>query len=160
MSKIVVITGERGAGKSRCCGTLLEQSRGQTVGGFISPAVYENGVKTAFYTLDTGTGEKRLCGKRVSGDGTIGCWELDEDVMEWGNELLRSACPCDILFIDELGPLEFEKHRGYTAAFEVLRRDDYGTAYVVVRSSCLAAFREMFTDFELISIGNTDVPLD
>lgn len=28
-------------------------------------------------------------------------------VLDWGNQLLAQAVPCDILFVDEMGPLEF-----------------------------------------------------
>ena len=154
MSSVAVITGERGAGKSRLCLDLLEKGRrgGLTVGGFISPAVYTDGVKNAFYTMDVRTGEQRLCGERTAENrGTIGCWQMDPAVLEWGNELLRNSAPCDLLFIDELGPLEFDRGGGYTAAFDVLKNGRFGQAYVVVRPACLASFRRLFSEFDVIT---------
>lgn len=155
MRKIIVITGERGAGKSQFCQQLSEQKRkeGQTVGGFTAPAIYQAGRKTAFFTKSASTDKKRLCGE-ISEDSvrTIGHWKIDPEVLEWGNELLRKACPCDCLFIDELGPLEFEKKQGYQAAFDVLKNGEYQTAYVVIRPECLSAFQNIFPEFETVTI--------
>ena len=156
MSKITVITGDRGAGKSRFCLDLLDHcgQEGLSAGGIISPALYSDGIKTAFYTMDVRTREKRLCGTRTGSEqGTVGCWQMDNAVLEWGNELLHSSVPCDELFIDELGPLEFDRKKGYTEAFTVLNGSGYGHAYVVIRPECLDAFRRIFPEFDIITIG-------
>ena len=155
MNKIIVITGERGAGKSGYCLRLLAQVRqaGLTAAGIISPAVYTNGVKTAFHAMDAKTSEQRLCGTRTAADaGTIGCWQMDPAVIAWCNERILQSCPCDCLFIDELGPLEFRKHQGFTAAFDVLRSGIFGTAYVVIRPDCIPDFRGIFPDFETVTV--------
>ena len=91
MNKITVITGQRGAGKSRFCLELLEK-------------------------------------------------------------VLGRSCPCDVLFIDELGPLEFDKGEGYTEAFPVLKSGAYGQAYVVIRPECLESFRRIIPEFGIIMI--------
>lgn len=151
---IIVITGERGAGKTRYCLEQLDLARmdGLRTAGIISPAVYDEDLKTAFYTMDADTMEQRICGTHRPGAGTIGHWHMDPDVLAWGNELLKHSCPCDLLFIDELGPLELDKHQGYTAAFEVLRTGKFETAYVVIRPECIDAFRQYIPEFEIIRI--------
>ena len=78
---------------------------------------------------------------------------MDPAVLRWGNDLLKNSCSCDCLFIDELGPLEFEKHQGYTAAFDVLRNGAYDVARVVVRPECIDVFRKIIPDFDICSIG-------
>ena len=156
MSKIRVITGKRGVGKSRFCLRLLDRFReeGLSTAGIISPAVYTDGVKTAFMTMDARTGNTRPCGTRTdTGSGTIGCWQIDPEVLAWGNELLRGSCPCDRLFIDELGPLELNRGAGYTAAFDVLKAGNFGEAYVVIRPECIADFRGIFPEFSMIRAG-------
>ncbi len=156
MNRIIVITGDRGAGKSTYCMQLLEQARrqGLSTAGVISPAVYTKNKKNEFYAMDAKTSEKRLCGTRTAADtGTIGCWKMNPSVIAWGNELIRKSCPCDCLFIDELGPLEFKKQEGFTAAFEVLRNGGFGTAYVVIRPECLSDIRNFISDFEIITIS-------
>lgn len=155
MSMITVITGDRGAGKSQFCLELLErcEKEGLSAGGFISPAVYSEGIKTAFYTMDVRTREQRRCGTRTTPDrGTVGCWQMDRSVLKWGNDLLRNSMSCDVLFIDELGPLEFEKGEGYTEAFSVLKNGRYGHAYTVIRPECIEAFRLIRPKFEIITV--------
>ena len=155
MGKICVITGGRGAGKSRYCLRLLDETRkkGLNCAGIISSAVYTNGAKTSFYVLDVKTSGQRLCGTRTAPDrGTIGCWEMDPSVLAWGNELIRQSCPCDTLFIDELGPLEFRRHEGFTAAFDTLRAGSFGTAYVVIRPECIEEFRSYVPVFDIITV--------
>ncbi len=156
MSEIIVITGERGAGKSRRCLHLLEEIRkdGTDCAGILSPAIYKNGVKTAFYVMDVKTNEQRLCGTRTSPDmGTIGCWQMIPSALAWGNELIRQSCPCDTLFIDELGPLEFRRKEGFTAAFDVLKNGCFRTAYVIIRPECIESFRRIAPDFKIITIS-------
>ena len=102
--------------------------------------------------MDVRTREKRLCGVRTDEDrSTIGRWQMDPSVLEWGNELLRNSTPCDVLFIDELGPLEFDRREGYTEAFTVLKGSGYGRAYVVIRPECLDAFRSILPQFDMIT---------
>ena len=147
---ITVITGGRGSGKTAYCLQTRRSALEANIrtAGVISPAVYENGRKTAFYTMDAETGEQRLCGSR-SENGTIGCWQMDPEILDWGNELIRRSGHCGLLFIDELGPLEFEKNEGYTAAFTALEHGDFDEALVVIRPECLDAFRERFPVFRL-----------
>ena len=155
MGKVVVITGNPGAGKSRYCLQLLEKARqeGMAAAGIISPAVFNSGVKTGFFTMDVKTGMQRICGTRTAPDeGTLGCWKMDPAVLEWGNMLLRESCPCDQLFIDELGPLEFRKQQGYTEAISVLQKGRYGIAYVVIRPACIPDFRRVIEEFEIFTI--------
>jgi len=71
--------------------------------------------------------------------GALG-YLFDEDVLAWANGTIASASPCDLLIVDELGPLEIEQGRGFVAAFDMLRRGDYRLAVVVVRPSLLDSF--------------------
>lgn len=154
--RIHVVTGKRGAGKSNFCINLMKQAKDEnrTTGGIISPSVYENGRKTAFFLMDAGTGIQQPCGTRTSGaDGTIGCWNIDPAAITRGNKIIKTACPCDLLFIDELGPLEFEHGEGYTAAFDVLKHGNFNEAYVVVRPECIRSFQQHVPSFDVISIG-------
>ncbi len=53
MRRLYVLTAPRGAGKTTFCRTLAERarSRGWTVVGVLSPAVFEEGVKTGIEVL-------------------------------------------------------------------------------------------------------------
>ena len=64
-------------------------------------------------------------------------WEFESEVFAWGNASLSTAAPCDLLIVDELGPLELLGGRGWVRALEVLRAGQFGAALVVCRPSLL-----------------------
>jgi nucleoside-triphosphatase THEP1 len=72
----------------------------------------------------------------------MGQWQFHQEGLRWGAEILRRAAPCDVLVIDELGPLELTREQGWTVALDVLSAGKYRMAVVVVRPALVAAFEE------------------
>ena len=144
---LVFLTGPRGAGKSRWSERLAASAReaGLAVAGLISPAVIEAGVKTAIDLLDLATGTRRRLADRpapgVPGTAGLG-WRFLPDTLAWGNEVLEQTGPCDLLVLDELGPLELGGEGGLSSAFRTLQARHYSLAVVVVRPELLAEARE------------------
>ena len=66
-----------------------------------------------------------------------GRFRFDPKILTWGNETLAHAAPCDLLVVDELGPLEIERGKGWQKAFDVLRGNDFTLALVVIRPELL-----------------------
>lgn len=138
-----IITGEFGAGKTRWCQQFLALARqaGWDAAGLLSPAVFEHGQKIAIDALDVRSGERRrLAVRRRAGEVTFETtpeWVFDEQTMAWGNILFRQALPCDLLMVDEIGPLELLEGKGWVAALEVIASRAYRLAVVVVRPSLL-----------------------
>jgi hypothetical protein len=56
--------------------------------------------------------------------------------------VLSAATPCDLLIVDELGPLELVGGHGWVHALDVLRKGDFGAALVVCRPSLLDELEE------------------
>lgn len=67
-------------------------------------------------------------------------YRFDADVLAWGSAVLSTALPCDLLIVDELGPLELEFNQGWVNALRVLRAGGFRLAVVVVRPELLDAF--------------------
>lgn len=140
--QLVLITGLSGAGKTTWCSGLVEQARVRDleVCGLLSPAVFEDGRKTGIDLVDLSSGERRrlakLRGDEVTGVGTSK-WDLDPEVMAWGDSVLAREPDCDLLLIDELGPLEFFRKEGFLHGVELIDKKRYRSAFVVVRSSLL-----------------------
>lgn len=61
--------------------------------------------------------------------------------LEWASELLTGATPCDLLIVDELGPLELIRGQGLVAALDVLNEGAFSLALVVVRPELLDTLR-------------------
>jgi nucleoside-triphosphatase THEP1 len=137
-SRIVILTGERSVGKSTVCHKTvgLAQARQYTCGGVLTLS-RSNGGRDV---LDVRSGDvSRLTLEPATGEGVIqGRFRFDPAVLAWGNDVLSRAAPCHLLVVDELGPLEMERGRGWVKAFDVLEDTDFTLALVVVRSELLA----------------------
>lgn len=144
-AQIVVISGEIGAGKTRYCATLIDHVRAQggRVGGLLSVGEFRDGVKVAITLHDLTTQHsRRLAIRRDQPEPASPTprWHMDETTLHWGNAALATTPPCDLLIIDELGPLELLHGLGYQAAFPLLAQRAYRLACVVVRRTLVAAF--------------------
>lgn len=141
---LALLTGGRGAGKTRWCEAVARAARGAglAVRGVLSPAVLADGEKRAIGLLDLASGERRTLADRARPDlpGTEGLgWRFDHEALAAGNAALERVGACDLLLVDELGPLELGRGSGFTAAFGLLDARRYGLAIVVVRPVLVAA---------------------
>jgi len=139
------LTGCRQAGKTSACRGIvrLAATRGWRVAGVLSPAIFRNGVKVGVETIDLHSGQSRpLASRRLSRHGGLLGYEFDDVALAWANDVVASSYPCDLLIIDELGPLELEQGKGLVAAVEVLRGGCYRWAIVVVRPELVPVFKE------------------
>lgn len=147
-SSLWMVSAPRGAGKTVFCRSLAgaATAAGWDVAGLLSPAVFANGVKTGIEVHDPRTGETRLLGRSSPAakfDLAVGRWYFDPKVVEWGNEVLRRSLPCDLLIVDEVGPLELLQGAGWSAALSALRRAQYKIGVVVVRPELAGTAREL-----------------
>ncbi len=143
---VIVITGEQGAGKTTLVEKLADLARqaGWDVAGVVTPGRYHNGQKAAISVRDLRRGDQReLAELRTAGRGDgpeTQDWRFHQVALDWGSAVLQRAAPCDLLVVDELGPLELERGAGWRAALDVLRGRAYRRALVVVRPSLLDRF--------------------
>ena len=141
---VVILTGDRGVGKSTVCHKALTiaQARGYVCGGVVTTS-HPN---SARQVLNARTGQTRwltLEPGRSNANGAVaqGRFRFDAETMAWGNAILARATPCDLLFVDELGPLEVERAQGWQKAFDVLLEGDYALGLIVVRPRLLEPMR-------------------
>lgn len=148
---LVLLSGLSGAGKTTWCLDLVRRARqmGLVPVGLVSPAVFENDVKVAIDVMDIRSGQKRRLARRqcerrqINPDGTITPqWALDESALAWGNQILTDLGRAqqdelDILIIDEMGWMEWEKGAGLMQGMQLLDGQRYRLAVVPVRSRLL-----------------------
>jgi len=149
--KILVIRGWRGVGKTKLCQRMVAAARaaGWDAAGLISPAKVVAGEKTGIEVEDLRSGHRQLLASCLSCElpGTrLGPWTFNDEMFAWGNQVLRSAVPCDILVIDELGPLEFDFGGGWAEGFQILDSQLYHLAIVVIRPEYADRFLERWPD--------------
>lgn len=147
--KIIILTGAKGIGKTSLIQKVLAWAKDHSiyVAGICSPAVFQNNKKTGIQIENIATGERKtlatVLGKVRSAVNTD-AWSFDEKNLEWGNEILDDIKSCQLLIIDELGVLEINQQRGWSHAFQVLRKKEYKLAIVVVRPDLCESFTKLF----------------
>ncbi len=111
---IFIVTGDRGAGKTSLLAKLAEEYRQlhYCVGGILSPVVRKDSVPIGYDVVNIQTGEHvPLCRNEPNGAGIkIGEWIFLDDGIRFGQASLdpSSLGACDLVIIDEVGPLELE----------------------------------------------------
>jgi nucleoside-triphosphatase THEP1 len=154
-----MINGWRNAGKTTFCHEMAQTARsaGWDVAGLLSPATFNNGAKDSIWTEDIRSSEKRLLAARLrqaETDLNFGDWFFNSRTFEWGNRVLQASTPCDLLVIDELGPLEFNLRTGWMAAFEVLKTSHFHLALVVIRPELAQSAQAFIHSTKTIQLNN------
>ncbi|MBN1967541.1 MAG: hypothetical protein JW910_22995 [Anaerolineae bacterium] len=145
---ITLLSGESGCGKTLACLRALDaaQSAGWTVRGVLSPGRYDEiGARTGIDLLDPASGTRWPLAVRAPGgaDAVTGLgWQFSPEGMARGTALLAESGACDLLIVDEIGPLELRRDEGWIAALDVLRAGRYARALVVVRPGLIDALAE------------------
>jgi nucleoside-triphosphatase THEP1 len=151
MASIIILTGERGVGKSTVCRETIAraQSAGYRCSGILTLA-HDDGRDV----LDVSSGDMRRLTLEADADQGVdqGRFRFDPHVLRWGNALLAQATVCDLLVVDEIGPLELERGEGWMKALKVLRGGGFGLALAVVRPELVLQARMRLTGCATVAI--------
>jgi len=153
MEEIVLVTGDREVGKTFLCRSVVEEAkrRGFACAGVLSRAHIEGQEEVGISLIDVASGEERPLA--TAGDTRQGVrwgrYMFVPSSLEWGVRLLANATPCDLLVVDELGPLELEMGQGLVPALDVLTGGGFALALVVVRPALLNEVKERLQGREL-----------
>lgn len=162
MAEIILLTGELQSGKTKLCLDIyqLAQEARIRVGGLISPAVFDGSRKIAIDTIDLKSGiRKRLAELRTAHQTDLETqrWSFYSEVVNWGNKVLKEAVPCDLLLIDELGPLELLRGEGWVIGLEVIQNADYSTALIVIRPSLVEEAARLWQVSRIIDLDRVSL---
>lgn len=142
---VALVSGAIGAGKTTVCQKVVEaaRARGFACGGLLTPALIEDGRKVGIVGVDLGSGERRVLARTDHdlGGPCVGCYHFTADAFAWANAVIASAVEagCDLLVVDEIGPLELVQGGGLAPALDLLSA--VPRALIVVRISLVDALR-------------------
>jgi len=141
---VILVSGERGAGKTAALLRVREAAldAGLTAGGFLSVARFAGGEKVGIDVMDAATGALHPLAEL--GEGGVlrtGRYRFHPAGIAAGLRFARAGQSADVFFADELGPLELKRGEGWVQVLPLIAARSFGVAFVVVRSSLLAAAR-------------------
>ncbi len=111
----LLVTGHPGCGKTTLCRRVSDRLRARDwrIGGIISEEIREGGTRTGFKLLDIASGESGILAS-IHGDGPrVGKYRVnlsDLDTIGAGS-ILRAVKECDLVVIDEIGPMELHSEK-------------------------------------------------
>ncbi len=121
----MIVTGSSRSGKTAYCQQVIAAAKfagWHVAPGLLSPPRFAGGQKTGIFALDLTSGATRLLASCVPDEikgVRFGKWMFDADVLAWGNDLLLNLPVCDLLVVDEIGPMEFDL-QGWPASLEAI----------------------------------------
>ena len=108
---------------------------GLQIGGIRTAEIRKEGRREVFSILDLATGKTGVL-SNVRGSGPrVGKYHVNlEDLERIGANALRNSLDCDLIVIDEVGPMEL-KSEAFVSAVEIVLESDKPVLAVLHRSS-------------------------
>jgi len=154
---MTLISGPRNAGKTRFCIRFIEklQARGEEVKGIISPGLYKNNTKVGILVRDVCTGKENQLAEHAPGwdcHNPQREWKFNQENLDWGNNILKKVVPVDYLIVDEVGYLELDENKGWTAALKALDGGLFNHAFEVIRPELLEKAKKRWPNVDILVI--------
>lgn len=159
MPIIWIISGPIQVGKTHFCNSFIKeaQAQGFTLAGVVCPPVFEEQNKTAINIEDLKTHKTRILATKrtTASEGLLtDHWAFNEEVLRWGNLVLAETEDCDILLIDELGPLEFNRGQGWQNGLLAIDKGKYRIALVVIRPALVETAINRWPNARLLELSD------
>ncbi len=126
----ILVTGDTGDGKSTMLAELASifKSHGIRIGGIISPAVFEEGIKSGYDIINIETSERQRLSQihKREGMANVGRFYFFDDGIGFGKTALavKNNQNSQIVFIDEIGAWEIQGQGWAESLNELIMRCD------------------------------------
>ncbi|MGC9348466.1 MAG: nucleoside-triphosphatase [Anaerolineae bacterium] len=144
--EFLLITGARQVGKSTACLRAVRrmQKAGLSVSGLSTTRTGPHDLEVTeihtgeTYPLTGPFGEQERAGNRHGAqDFRPLHFNMLPQAMARSERALHTAFPTEVLLLDEIGPLELKRKEGWFGAIDLLQREQYEVAIIVVRLELL-----------------------
>lgn len=121
MSEVLCFSGVSGSGKTTAIQKMVKESYCRKIAGFITIGDYKNGQRHSFWIRDVVTNRSILLAQRnLPARITQGAFGFTPEGLQFGNSCLRDVEQVEVLFIDEVGPLELRGEGWYPSLQKIM----------------------------------------
>jgi len=145
--RIILVIGPKDSGKTSYLKIIAERAirRGWIVGGFISANHNSTIDKKNYFLQVIQTGQEKLLASTTSTFSQAiqyGEYSFDPKIFELGNRILKSSIHCDLIILDEFGPLE-QQQTGFYSGFNFLVNHYKGILMIALRPALQPYLRDL-----------------
>ncbi|KKH47124.1 NTPase [Methanosarcina sp. 1.H.A.2.2] len=157
----IAVTGRPGIGKSTVVAKTAEKLADQPgfkIGGIQTTEIRKEGQREGFSIRNFATGETGILSSIKGSGPRVGKYHINlEDLEKIGANALRNALDCNLIVIDEVGPMEL-KSGTFILAVEAVLESDKPVLAVLHRSSSHLLAQRIRKEFEVLTVdeGNRD----
>ena len=145
---LFLLTGPVNSGKTRTLRRWLcdWEGEGWTLGGIVSDALWNYNIKIGYDVCDLNSGKSWPIIRNVHFpcDVQIGKYHLDGVKILEVIQAARSTPACDLLVLDEIGPLELEQNGGFRDLLTFFLAERTCSLCIVVRDGMLNKFIDTY----------------
>lgn len=114
----VLLTGLPGSGKTTLCRKIVQNLKSKKIGGILSEEIREGGERKGFKIIDLKTGAEGILAHVAQKEGPrVGKYKVNLHDIEKFSKSLKEDC--DLMIIDEIGPMELMSENFISAVKEV-----------------------------------------
>ncbi|MDD1762002.1 MAG: NTPase [Methanothrix sp.] len=123
MAHRIAVTGSPGIGKSTLVAKIVQASK-RSVGGVLARDRHYKDRRIGFELLDLSTGAVGILADETGSGPQLGKYRVHpEDLDNIGAQAIESALKCDLIVVDEVGPMELSSRRFVSAVENAISSD-------------------------------------
>ena len=123
MAPRIAVTGSPGIGKSTLVAKVVQASK-RSVGGVLARDRRYKDRRIGFELLDLSTGAVGILADETGSGPQLGKYRVHpEDLDNIGAHAIESALKCDLIVVDEVGPMELSSRRFVSAVENAISSD-------------------------------------